>query len=96
MRPAIDALLWVETARALSSDGSVVEARAALARAVECMPGDPALVLQEREFDEGGPLSIDLRSLVLGATRGAGREQGSEAGDGTTAIEGADADPATT
>lgn len=95
MRPAIDALLWVETARALSLDGSVVEARAALARAVECVPGDPALVLQEREFNAGSPLRIDLRTLVLGATRSAGSEQGSGADGGTMATEEGDADQAT-
>lgn len=87
IRPAIDALLWVETARALSSDGSVLEARAALAHAVECMPGDPALVRQENKFDEGGPIDIDLRGLVLGAAPGSGSEQHSEAGDSSSKAE---------
>ena len=96
IRPAIDALLWIETARALSSDGSVVEARAALAHAVECMPGDPALVQQESEFEEGGPINIDLRGLVLGAAQGSGSTHGSDAGDGTTETEPADAGEATT
>lgn len=95
IRPAIDALLWVETARALSSDGSVVEAHAALAHAVECMPGNPALVQQEREFEAGGPINIDLRSLVLGATRSSGSEQDSEAGNGVSETEAPNAQEAT-
>lgn len=81
IRPAIDALLWVEAARALSSDGSIVETRAALAHAVECMPGDRALIQQEKEFEQGGSINIDLRGLVFGAARGSGSEQDSEAGD---------------
>lgn len=82
IRPAIDALLWVETARALSLDGSVVEARAALAHAVECMPGNSALMQQESEFEQGGRINIDLQGLVLGAAPESGREQDSETGDG--------------
>lgn len=69
VRPPIDALLWVEAARALALDGSVVEARAALAHAVECMPGDPILIQQERDFEQGRPINLDLQDLVLGASR---------------------------
>lgn len=95
IRPAIDALLWIETARALSVDGSVVEARAALAHAVECMPGDQALVQQERQFEEGGPINVDLQGLVLGAAPGSESTQGSGAGDENPETKAADADEAT-
>lgn len=82
IRPAIDAALWIETARALSADGSVVEARAALAHAAECVPGDPALIKQETDFEVGGKINIDLRSLVLGRGRTPKHQQGSETDDG--------------
>lgn len=45
------------------------------------MPGHPALVQQESDFEQGGPIHIDLQGLVLGVAPGSESEQGSEAND---------------
>ncbi|MGY2012107.1 hypothetical protein ACW9HC_34485 [Nocardia gipuzkoensis] len=80
MPTRLEAALWVVVAQRLSREGDAhVAACAALARAVECAPGDIDLLTLQGQFAAGrGGEGFDVCAYVIAPTLLDASEEGSE------------------
>lgn len=66
----MDAAIWVCVAESLWCDGGHELACAAMARAVECEPGNQELLNLEREILAERSITFDARDFVIGTPSG--------------------------